>query len=132
MNKRGNEENKKKPDIKYSFKIEKEDELLYRIEKMVAIKNVPNKKELQIQYRDELSKRYGSIPLSEAMDYMKAQQKNWKEIYCLSKLFIFYCKDIFVCLLYFGNRPIFPGLRKPFYVLDSILSQFPPFQDKVV
>ena len=53
LNKRGNEENKENPEIKYSFKIKKGDELLERIEKMVAIKNVPNnKKELQIPYRD--------------------------------------------------------------------------------
>ena len=72
-----NEENKEKPKIEYSFKIEKEDELLERIEKMVAFKNIPNKKELQVQYHGgkkvNVSKRYGSITLSKAMDYMKAQ-----------------------------------------------------------
>ena len=39
LNKRGNEEIKEKPEIKYSFKIEKEEDLINRIEKMLAIEN---------------------------------------------------------------------------------------------
>ena len=83
MNKWGNDEIKEKPEIKYSFKIEKESDLLNRIEKMVAIKNDEKNKKLDIQYREgdkkvEVSKRYGQIPLSAAMDCMKSQQKSIK------------------------------------------------------
>ena len=52
LNKRGNDEIKEKPEIKYSFKIEKEDDLIKRIEKMVAIKNDKMNKRLEIQFRD--------------------------------------------------------------------------------
>ena len=51
LNKRGNEEIKEKPEIKYSFKIEKEEDLLNRIEKMVAIKNDEKNKELKKIWR---------------------------------------------------------------------------------
>ena len=83
LNKKGNDEIKEKPEIKYSFKIEKESDLLNRIEKMVTIKNDEKNKKLEIQYREgdkkvKVSKRYGQIPLSEAMDYMKNQQKSIK------------------------------------------------------
>ena len=46
LNKRGNDEIKDKPEIKYNFKIEKEDEMLKRIGKMVAIKNIEKEKRL--------------------------------------------------------------------------------------
>ena len=80
MNKRGNDEIKDKPAIKYSFKIEKEGEILKRIGKMVAIKNDEKNKELQIQYRDDgkkvkVCKRYTRIPFIDAMDFMMKQQK---------------------------------------------------------
>ena len=80
LNKRGNDEIKEKPEIKYSFKIEKEDELMLRIEKMVAIKNDTKNKELHIQFRDgnkkvKVTKRYDRIPLTDAIDFMKEQQK---------------------------------------------------------
>ena len=50
---------------------------------MVTIKNDEKNKKLEIQYREgdkkvKVSKRYGQIPLSEAMDYMKNQQKSIK------------------------------------------------------
>ena len=72
MNKRDIDEIKEKPEIKYSFKIEKEDELKSRIEKMVAIKN---DKKLEIQFRNgdkkvKVSKRYAQIPLTEATEFM--------------------------------------------------------------
>ena len=47
LNKRGNDEIKEKLEIKYSFKIEKEDELKRRIEKMLSIKNNEKNKENQ-------------------------------------------------------------------------------------
>ena len=52
MNKWGNEEIKEKPEIKYTFKIKKEEELKKRIEKMVTIKNDEKKKKLQIQFQN--------------------------------------------------------------------------------
>ena len=84
LNKRNNEENKEKPEIKYSFKIENETELLNRMEKMLTIKNDKKNKRLDIQYREgdkkvKVTKRYGQIPLSEAMDYIKDQQKAIKQ-----------------------------------------------------
>ena len=84
LNKRGNDEIKEKPEIKYSFKIEKESEQLNRIEKMVAIKNDTNNKKLEIQFRNggkkvKISKRYGRIPLTEVMDFMKTRQKLLKQ-----------------------------------------------------
>ena len=50
---------------------------------MVTIKNDEKNKKLEIQYREgdkkvKVSKRYGQIPPSEAMDYMKIQQKSIK------------------------------------------------------
>ena len=57
-NKRGNDETKKKPEIKYTFKLEYEKELLERINKTIAIKNNENKKELEIQFRDGNKKVY--------------------------------------------------------------------------
>ena len=50
LNKRGNDEIKKKPEIKYTFKIEKEEDLKKRIEKMVAIKNDEKNQKLAIQF----------------------------------------------------------------------------------
>ena len=84
LNKRGNVEIKEKPEIKYSFKIEKEDELKRRIEKMLSIKNNEKNKEFQIQFRNggkkvKVTKRYGQISLTEAMDFMKVQQKLLKK-----------------------------------------------------
>ena len=52
LNKRGNDEIKEKPEIKYSFKIEKESDLLNRIEKMVTIKDNKMNKKLEIVYCD--------------------------------------------------------------------------------
>ena len=73
LNKRGNDETKKKPEIKYIYKLENEKELLQRINNKIAIKNNENKKELEVQFRDGnkkvyLSKRYRESPLEEAMD----------------------------------------------------------------
>ena len=75
LNKRDNDEIKEKPEIKYSFKIEKEDELKSRIEKMVAIKNYKKNKKLEIQFRNgdkkvKVSKLYSQIPLTDAMEFM--------------------------------------------------------------
>ena len=84
LNKRCNDEIKEKPEIKYTFKIEKEEELKKRIEKMVAIKNDEKNKQLQIQFRNgnkkaKVTKRYTRIPLTEALDFMKVQQKLFKQ-----------------------------------------------------
>ena len=84
MNKRGNDEIKEKPEIKYTFKIEKEDELMRRIKKMVAVKNDEKNKKLEIQFRNgnkkvKVSKHYTRIPLAEAIDFMKVQQKQLKQ-----------------------------------------------------
>ena len=84
LNKRGNEEIKEKPEIKYTFKIEKEEELKKRIEKMVAIKNDEKNQKLEIQFRArdktvKVFKRYTRIPLTEAMHFMKVQQKLLKQ-----------------------------------------------------
>ena len=84
LNKRGNDENKEKPEIKYNFNIEKEDELLKRIGKMVVIKNIEKEKRLQIQYRDggkkvNVSKKYTKIAFNDAMDFMMKQQKTLQE-----------------------------------------------------
>ena len=84
LNKRGNDENKEKLEFKYSFKIEKEDELMKRIDKIVAIKNDKKNKKLEIQFRDgnkkvKVSKRYSQIPLTEVMDFMKKQQQLLKQ-----------------------------------------------------
>ena len=49
---------RKKPEIKYTFKLEYEKELLERINKTIAIKNNENKKELEIQFRDGNKKVY--------------------------------------------------------------------------
>ena len=72
---------------------------------MVAIKNVPNKKELQIQHRDgdkkvNVSKRYGSIPLSEVMDYMKAQQKKTEKKSIVSVNYLLFIVKTFLCVYY--------------------------------
>ena len=58
LNKRGNDETKKKPEIKYIYKLENEKELLQRINNKIAIKNNENKKELEIQFRDGNKKVY--------------------------------------------------------------------------
>ena len=84
LNKRNNKENKEKPEIKYSFKIKKGDELMKRIDKMLTIKNDEKNRKLEMQYRDgnkkvKVSKRYGQVSLSEAMDYVKNQQKALKQ-----------------------------------------------------
>ena len=55
-----------------------------RIDKMVAIKNDKMYKRLEIEYRDgdkkvKVKKGYGRIPLSEAIDYVKSQQKILKQ-----------------------------------------------------
>ena len=84
LNKRVNDEIKEKPEIKYSFKIDKESELLNRIKKMVAIKNDKNNKKFEIQFcisgkKITVSKRYAQITLTEAMDLVKTQQKLLKQ-----------------------------------------------------
>ena len=84
LNKRDNEEIKEKPEIKYSFKIGKENSLMKRIDKMVAIKNSEKNKEPQIQFRNseekmKLIKCYGQISLTQAMDYMKNQKKSLRQ-----------------------------------------------------
>ena len=84
LNKRGNDEIKEKPEIKYSFKIEKEDELKRRIEKMLSIKNNEKNKEFQIQFRNgekkiKVTKRYGQISLTEAMDFTKQRIMSLKQ-----------------------------------------------------
>ena len=56
MNKRGYDEVKEKPEIKYSFKIEKKDELKSRIEKMVAIKDDEKNKNSKFSF-DSVTKR---------------------------------------------------------------------------
>ena len=50
---------------------------------MITIKNDEKNKKLETQYREggknvKVSKRYGQIPLSEAMDHKKNQQKSIK------------------------------------------------------
>ena len=50
---------------------------------MVTIKNDEKNKKLEIQFRNggkkvKVAKRYGQISLTEAMDYMKNQQKTLK------------------------------------------------------
>ena len=85
LNKRGNDEIKDKPEIKYSFEIEKEDEMLKRTGKMVAIKNVEKNKILEIQYQDGdkkvfVSKKYTQIQFNDAMDFMMKQQKTLEKI----------------------------------------------------
>ena len=83
LNKRGNEEIKVKPEIKYNFKIEKEEDLLNRIEKMLTIENDEKNKLLKICFCKDgknvkVTKRYGKISLAEAIDYMKVLQKSLK------------------------------------------------------
>ena len=83
LNKRGNEEINKKPEIKYSFKIEKEEDLLNRIEKIPATENDEKNKQLKIRFRNggknvKVIKRYGKISLAEATDYIKVQQRSLK------------------------------------------------------
>ena len=101
LNKRGNDEIEEKPEIKYTFKIEKEEELKNRIEKMVAFKNNEKNKELEIQYREGnkkvyVSKGYSQIPLAEAMDFMKVQQKILKQQLISQKVDL---EHYFSCLL---------------------------------
>ena len=66
--------------MKYSFKIEKEIDLLERIDKMISIKNDDKNKELMIRYLDngkrtKVTKKYKTISIDEAMVFMKDKQK---------------------------------------------------------
>ena len=84
LNKWGNDKIKEKLEIKYTFKIEKEEELTKKLKKMVTIKNDEKNKELQIQFQNgnkkvKVSKCYIQIALTEAMDFMKVQQKLLKQ-----------------------------------------------------
>ena len=79
LNKRGVE--KERPEMKFSFRVENEHDLLARINKITEIKNDMRRKELEIQYRGndgkkvKISKRYSSVPLAEAWGYMVSRQK---------------------------------------------------------
>ena len=89
LNKCGNDEIKGNPEIKYNFKIKK-DEMLKRIDKMVAIKNAEKNKKLEIQYRDGdkkvyISKKYTQIPFNDAMDFMTKQQKTMEKSLMLNQ-----------------------------------------------
>ena len=83
LNKRGIE--KEPPKIRYSFKIEKEYQLMARIEKMIAIKDDKENQRLEIQFTDpskeskkgkriKITKRYKLMDVSNAWGYMKEQQ----------------------------------------------------------
>ena len=83
LNKTGVE--KDTPKLKYSFKIEKEDQLMARIEKMISIKDDKKNQRLEIQFTDpdkegkkgkrvKITKRYKIMNVSNAWGYMKEQQ----------------------------------------------------------
>ena len=83
LNKRGIE--KEPPKMRYSFKIEKEYQLMARIEKMIAIKDDKENQRLEIQFTDpnkeskkgkrvKITKRYKLMDVSNAWGYMKEQQ----------------------------------------------------------
>ena len=68
---------------------------------MVAFKNNEKNKELEIQYREGnkkvyVSKGYSQIPLAEAMDFMKVQQKILKQQLISQKVDL---EHYFSCLL---------------------------------